>query len=108
MLLVYGDLTRNVWYFTFAVYSLARGTVKSESRFCQASGFFIQYGAETSGACEHRSPCSSPLTSDQTMPSSLWQCIVLCRSFALHRKETLTDCTSIDTTSTAVFCFFPG
>jgi hypothetical protein len=52
MLLVWGDLTRNVWYFTFAVYSLARGTVKSESRFCQASGFFIQYGAETSGACD--------------------------------------------------------
>lgn len=49
MLLVYGDLTRSIGYFVFAVYSLARGTVKSESNFCQASGWFIQYGAETSG-----------------------------------------------------------
>ncbi|KAF2829267.1 hypothetical protein CC86DRAFT_403913 [Ophiobolus disseminans] len=48
MLLVYGDLTRSVWYFVFAVFSLARGTVKTETNFCQASGFFIQYGAETS------------------------------------------------------------
>jgi hypothetical protein len=49
MLLIYGDLTRSIWYFTFAVYSLARGTVKTESKFCQASGFFIQYGTEISG-----------------------------------------------------------
>jgi hypothetical protein len=49
MLLIYGDLTRSIWYFTFAVYSLARGTVNTESKFCQASGFFIQYGTEISG-----------------------------------------------------------
>lgn len=51
MLLVYGGLMRSTWYFTFAVYSLARGTVKTKSKFCQASGFFIQYGTETSGMC---------------------------------------------------------
>jgi hypothetical protein len=49
MLLIYGDLTRSIWYFAFAAYSLARGTVKTESRFCQASGFFTQYGTESSG-----------------------------------------------------------
>jgi hypothetical protein len=51
MLLVYGDVIRSGWYFIFAVYSLVLGTVKTESRFCQASGFFIQYGTETSGEC---------------------------------------------------------
>jgi G protein-coupled receptor GPR1 len=49
MLLIYGDLTVTTWYFVFAVYSIARGTVKTQSRFCQSSGFMIQYGAETSG-----------------------------------------------------------
>jgi hypothetical protein len=51
MLLVYGDVIRSGWYFIFAVYSLVLGTVKTESPFCQASGFFIQYGTETSGEC---------------------------------------------------------
>lgn len=49
MLLVWGDLTRCTFYFVFAIFSLARGTVKTQTRFCQASGWFIQYGAETSG-----------------------------------------------------------
>jgi G protein-coupled receptor GPR1 len=49
MLLVYGDVMRSLWYFVFAAYTLSRGTVKTESRFCQVSGFFIQYGTETSG-----------------------------------------------------------
>ncbi|QRC97059.1 hypothetical protein JI435_140460 [Parastagonospora nodorum SN15] len=48
MLLVYGDLMRSIWFFVFTVYSLARGTVETNTRFCQASGFFIQYGTETS------------------------------------------------------------
>jgi hypothetical protein len=49
MLLIYGDLTRSIWYLVFAVYSLARGAVETYSPFCQTSGFFIQYGTETSG-----------------------------------------------------------
>ncbi|KAH7089068.1 G protein-coupled glucose receptor regulating Gpa2-domain-containing protein [Paraphoma chrysanthemicola] len=48
MCLVYGDLMRNTWYFVFAMYSLARGRVQTESKFCQCSGFLIQYGTETS------------------------------------------------------------
>jgi len=49
MLLVYGDLMRGSWFFIAAVVMLINGTVRTESAFCQASGFFIQYGAETSG-----------------------------------------------------------
>ncbi|KAH7068839.1 G protein-coupled glucose receptor regulating Gpa2-domain-containing protein [Paraphoma chrysanthemicola] len=48
MFLIYGDLMRNTWYFVFAVYSLARGRVQTESKFCQSSGFLTQYGTETS------------------------------------------------------------
>ena len=40
---------RGSWFFIAAVVMLVRGTVRTESAFCQASGFFIQYGAETSG-----------------------------------------------------------
>ncbi|KAF2032643.1 hypothetical protein EK21DRAFT_60163 [Setomelanomma holmii] len=47
MLLLFGDLTRAIWYFVFSVYSLVRGTVKTQSGLCQSSGFFIQYGTET-------------------------------------------------------------
>lgn len=50
MVLVYGDLMRETWFFMYAVITLSRGTVKTESSFCQASGFLIQYGTETSGA----------------------------------------------------------
>jgi hypothetical protein len=49
MLLVYGDVTRSVWYFVFSIYTSVRGAVASESKLCQTSGFFIQYGTETSG-----------------------------------------------------------
>lgn len=50
MLLIYGDVMRSAWYFIFAVYSIADGTVETRSGFCQASGFLVQYGTETSGA----------------------------------------------------------
>jgi G protein-coupled receptor GPR1 len=49
MLLIYGDLTRSTWLFLFAVISIARGRVYTHSAFCQASGFLVQYGTETSG-----------------------------------------------------------
>jgi G protein-coupled receptor GPR1 len=50
MLLIYGDLMRASWLFIFAIVSIARGTVTTYSSFCQASGFLVQYGMETSGA----------------------------------------------------------
>lgn len=49
MLLVFGDAMKESWFFTFAVFSIARGTVVTTSSFCQASGFLAQYGLETSG-----------------------------------------------------------
>jgi G protein-coupled receptor GPR1 len=49
MLLVFGDVTRSIWYFVFSIYVIARGNIESESKLCQASGFFIQYGTEISG-----------------------------------------------------------
>lgn len=51
IILVYGDLMRSCAYFSFGVYSLTKGAVETRTAFCQASGFFIQYGAETTGAC---------------------------------------------------------
>ncbi|KAF1846645.1 uncharacterized protein K460DRAFT_127804 [Cucurbitaria berberidis CBS 394.84] len=48
MLLIYGDLMRATWFFIFAVVAVVRGAVRTESAFCQSSGFFIQYGTETS------------------------------------------------------------
>lgn len=49
MLLIYGDLTRATWYFIFAIASFRGGAILTQSPFCQASGFLIQYGTETSG-----------------------------------------------------------
>jgi hypothetical protein len=57
MLLIYGDFMRATWYFVFAVVSLAQGTVRTESSFCQSSGFLIQYGKETSGEYERVTLC---------------------------------------------------
>jgi putative hemolysin len=49
MVLLYGNLMKATWYFIFAVVSMARGMINTESSFCQASGFLVQYGTETSG-----------------------------------------------------------
>ena len=49
MILIYGDLMRGAWLFVFAIISLARGTVRTGSAFCQVSGFLVQYGTQTSG-----------------------------------------------------------
>lgn len=49
MLLIYGDVMRSAWYFIFSAYSLANGTVATDTAFCQSSGFLVQYGTETSG-----------------------------------------------------------
>jgi hypothetical protein len=55
MLLIYGDLMRSTWYLISSIYSLARDTVTTNSRFCLSSGFFIQYGTESSGKCPRES-----------------------------------------------------
>nr|AVD68682.1 G protein-coupled receptor GPR1 [Stemphylium eturmiunum] len=47
MLLIYGDLVRASWFFIAAVLMEVHGTVRTESAFCQSSGFLIQYGTET-------------------------------------------------------------
>lgn len=49
MLLIFGDLMKAMWLFLLAVVSIARGTVATESAFCQSSGFFIQFGSEAAG-----------------------------------------------------------
>lgn len=38
-----------MWLFLQAVVSISRGTIETESAFCQASGFLVQFGTETSG-----------------------------------------------------------
>ncbi|KAF1955716.1 hypothetical protein CC80DRAFT_78023 [Byssothecium circinans] len=48
MLLIFGDLMKASWLFLFGVVSIFRGTVYTESAFCQAAGFLVQYGTETS------------------------------------------------------------
>ncbi|OAG10152.1 uncharacterized protein CC84DRAFT_1084288 [Paraphaeosphaeria sporulosa] len=48
MLLIFGDLMKALWLFLQAVVSLARGTIITESAFCQSSGFFVQFGTEES------------------------------------------------------------
>ncbi|UPX18998.1 G protein-coupled glucose receptor regulating Gpa2 C-term [Ascochyta rabiei] len=48
VILIYGDLMRGTWLFVFAIISLARGTVRTPSTFCQVSGFLVQYGTQTS------------------------------------------------------------
>lgn len=49
MILIYGDLMRGAWLFVFAIISLASGTVRTSSTFCQVTGFLVQYGTETCG-----------------------------------------------------------
>ncbi|CAI6275947.1 unnamed protein product [Periconia digitata] len=48
ILLIYGDMIKTMWIFAFALASITRGTIYTESPFCQASGFLVQYGTETS------------------------------------------------------------
>ncbi|KAF2690406.1 hypothetical protein K458DRAFT_427146 [Lentithecium fluviatile CBS 122367] len=48
MLLIYGDCLRSSFLFLCSIVSIARGTVKTESAFCQSGGFIVQYGTETS------------------------------------------------------------
>ncbi|KAF9739645.1 hypothetical protein PMIN06_011951 [Paraphaeosphaeria minitans] len=48
MLLIFGDLMKAMWLLLQAVVSIARGTIVTESAFCQSSGFLVQFGTEAS------------------------------------------------------------
>jgi G protein-coupled receptor GPR1 len=50
MILIFGDAVKATFLFTFAMVSMIGGTVYTTSSFCQASGFLLQYGTETSGS----------------------------------------------------------
>lgn len=49
MLLIYGDLMKALCLFSLAVVAMGSGDITTQSIFCQCSGFFLQYGTETSG-----------------------------------------------------------
>lgn len=44
--LIASDTFKAVWYFVFAVVTIAKGPVPSDSGFCNASGFFLLFGVE--------------------------------------------------------------
>lgn len=52
MHLIFGDLMKALWLFLQAIISISLGTIPTESAFCQASGFFVQFGTEVSGKLE--------------------------------------------------------
>jgi G protein-coupled receptor GPR1 len=49
MLLIFGSLLRSSWYLIFAAVSFAQRSMRTESPFCQASGFLIAMGTEMNG-----------------------------------------------------------
>lgn len=48
MLLIQSDMFKAIWFMVFPIVELVHGTVKSDSVFCQASGFFLAVGIEAS------------------------------------------------------------
>jgi len=48
MFLILSDTFKALWYFLFPVVVLSRGPVASSSGFCQATGFFLAVGIESS------------------------------------------------------------
>jgi hypothetical protein len=49
MLLVFSDFFKSAWQLIYPAVVLTRGSVTSQSRFCQASGFLLAMGIEASG-----------------------------------------------------------
>jgi hypothetical protein len=93
MLLVYGDLMRSIWYFVFAIYAMARGTLKTESKLCQASGFLIQYGTETSGQCSpyHTTHPSDSLSDYAVLVIAIHSALQMFRPTARGNSDGLYD-----------------
>ena len=48
MLLIHCDIFKSIWFLAFPAVELVFGTVKSDSAFCQASGFFLAVSVEAS------------------------------------------------------------
>ncbi|KAH8885519.1 hypothetical protein GQ53DRAFT_356033 [Thozetella sp. PMI_491] len=48
MLLIQSDLVKSVWFVIFPIVNFIGGPVRSESAFCQVSGFFLTVGIESS------------------------------------------------------------
>ncbi|KAK2067041.1 hypothetical protein P8C59_000810 [Phyllachora maydis] len=48
MLLIQSDFIKALWFTIFPIVSFARGPIPSDSAFCQASGFFLTFGIESS------------------------------------------------------------
>jgi len=55
LLLIIGDLWKSLWYWTYSVVAFTRGQVRSQSKFCQVSGFFLEQGLESCGKTERPS-----------------------------------------------------
>jgi len=55
MILIFGDLVRSFFLVLHTIVSIAGDTVTTETSYCQASGYFVHYGTETSG--QSLSPC---------------------------------------------------
>jgi G protein-coupled receptor GPR1 len=49
MLNIFGSFIRSLWYWVFSVVVISGTTVATSSRFCQAAGFFINFGNEVTG-----------------------------------------------------------
>ncbi|CAM1503292.1 Fc.00g080680.m01.CDS01 [Cosmosporella sp. VM-42] len=48
MLLIHCDIFKSIWFLAFPAVELVYGTIRSESAFCQASGFFLAVSIEAS------------------------------------------------------------
>lgn len=49
LLLIIGDFWKSLWFLVGSAVTLAGGQVATETAFCQASGYFLQVGAEACG-----------------------------------------------------------
>lgn len=49
MLLIQSDMFKALWYMSYPLVFMVSGPVRSESTFCQISGFFLTVGIEQSG-----------------------------------------------------------
>lgn len=61
LMLIAGGFWKSLWFFIHSLVTFARGPVKTESAFCQASGYLLQVGFEACG--EYNSSCSVTLAS---------------------------------------------
>ena len=58
MLLIQSEMFKALCFLIFPIVSLATGGIPTASPFCQASGFFLAFGLESSGTLLHPYPIS--------------------------------------------------